>query len=305
MANKILVDPTLFPSIAAFYEKERGDLLQVKTYVTSNCTLGDAFGLLLSGLKPQYESARDKAEEVMQTIADTLDKLSTQVANYKADVEHNEASLQAQIDLLTARLDAIQNPNNPSAVSGGGGYAGGGGGGSYSGPSGSVTPTPSVPPPAQDETPTTINITAEPGSTVTVGNDDTVTTNPPVTAPDPTAVTPDPIATAPDPTATTPVPGTPDPTAVAAENAREAAFYDQFWKEQASVDPLGRTADALREAWESKEPIQLDPTLSGGLGYGAPDPLVAVPFDFSLISSTVPSTMVATSTAPVLIGAAQ
>jgi hypothetical protein len=57
----------------------------------------------------------------------------------------------------------------------------------------------------------------------------------------------------------------------AEQNAREAAFYEQVWEERAAADPLGRGADELRLAWESREPIPIEEVPAGesSLGYAA------------------------------------
>lgn len=55
----------------------------------------------------------------------------------------------------------------------------------------------------------------------------------------------------------------------AAESARESAFYERVWEEKAASDPLGRSADDLRLAWEAREPIPIDdiPVMESGIGY--------------------------------------
>jgi len=51
-------------------------------------------------------------------------------------------------------------------------------------------------------------------------------------------------------------------------SAHDSAMYDRLWKDMAKDDPLGRTAEQLRVAWESREAIEIpDSTSSSTLGY--------------------------------------
>ncbi len=73
------------------------------------------------------------------------------------------------------------------------------------------------------------------------------------------------------------------------QQAERADFYDLLWREQAAKDPLGRTADQLRLAWENRESIVLDESLVKGaatFGY-AEAPVIATPtVDFSIVHAT-------------------
>jgi hypothetical protein len=52
-------------------------------------------------------------------------------------------------------------------------------------------------------------------------------------------------------------------------SAHDSAMYDRLWKDMAKDDPLGRTAEQLRAAWESREAIEIPDSTSGStLGYG-------------------------------------
>jgi hypothetical protein len=51
-------------------------------------------------------------------------------------------------------------------------------------------------------------------------------------------------------------------------SAHDSAMYDRLWKDMAKDDPLGRTAEQLRVAWESREAIEIPDSTSGStLGY--------------------------------------
>jgi len=80
----------------------------------------------------------------------------------------------------------------------------------------------------------------------------------------------------------------PEPTSsLSAEQlAQRATYYDQIWQEQAASDPLGRSADELRLAWENREQIELDESLLAGahtIGYGDTTSLSDVPADLGLL----------------------
>ena len=329
MSQPIKVNDSLFLAIESFYSNQQLALSGIENYLQQNCALGDAFGLLLGGLKPQYDEGREKATSVVRAIEKSIGALRSNVVDYQHDVEEQEKAVQAQTDALRKQADdiaaaaaaAAAATATASSVSSGGGYrtpGGGGGRATYSGPSGSVTPpvtavapSASVVPvaplapvtPAASGVTTTIN--AGEGSTVTVidgngnvvahhnaGTPDPTTTPTPTPIPTPTTAapgtsthagpaTPDPTSIAPPATASaTPL----DPAALAAQNAHHAALYDQLWKDQAAVDPLGRSASELRLAWEARESVALDPASVGGtaIGFGAAaDPLVTIPVNFS------------------------
>jgi hypothetical protein len=62
------------------------------------------------------------------------------------------------------------------------------------------------------------------------------------------------------------------PVASPEQRAHEAALYEHLWKDQAARDPLGRSADELRLAWEEREPLAVDGGLAragASIGYGA------------------------------------
>jgi|GEM_PF-4175856 len=318
MSQPIKVDASLFLAIESFYADQQLALSGVEKYLSSNCVLADAFGLLLSGLKPQYDAGREKATTVMHTIEESIGALRSNVVDYQHDVEEQEKAVQAQTDALRKQAEdiaAVAAAAAASVASSGGGYrtpGGDGGRAPYSGPSGSVTPpvtaaAPSAPvapvAPAAGVTTTTIN--AGEGSTVTVidGNGNVVAHHNagiPDPTPTPTPVSPSSPAVSAPGTSTHAGPATPDPTsaappatasatpldpaALASQNAHHAALYDQLWKDQAAVDPLGRSASELRLAWEARESVALDPASVGGtaIGFGAAaDPLVTIPVNFS------------------------
>ena len=324
MSQPIKVDASLFLAIESFYADQQLALSGMEKYLLSSCVLADAFGLLLSGLKPQYDAGREKATTVMHTIEESIGALRSNVVDYQHDVEEQEKAVQAQSDALRKQAEdiaaaaAAAATAAASSASSGGGYrtpGGDGGRAPYSGPSGSVTPpvtavapvAPSAPvapvAPVAPAAGVTTTINAGEGSTVTVidGNGNVVAhhnagtpdpTPTPIPTPTPTTAapgtsthagpaTPDPTSIAPPATASaTPL----DPAALAAQNAHHAALYDQLWKDQAAVDPLGRSASELRLAWEARESVALDPASVGGtaIGFGAAaDPLVTIPVNFS------------------------
>jgi hypothetical protein len=57
------------------------------------------------------------------------------------------------------------------------------------------------------------------------------------------------------------------------QQAAEAAYYEEIWQELADDDPLGRSADELRELWETREGIVIDAPEAGGIGYAPAEPV--------------------------------
>lgn len=318
MAQQITADPELFPSIAYYYESQCNDLMLIKEFVVANCTLDDAFGLLLSIMKPQYEDARDKTISAMTSITELLRDLASKVDDYAVELDEDEAEISSQLSQLEARVAELEAAAATQAsASAASSAAGGGGGGGYSGPGGNVTagvaaetPAPETPAPetsdvdtsgddntndGDDDGDTIVNITIDgDNNTVTVGEDGEVEVEPTdETAPVPetTPVSPsadEAVGAAPVsdiPSTEPPVAVVLDPAVVEAEDAQRAEFYDQLWEEQAAKDPLGRSADELRLAWEAREPIELDlSTETPAVGYGESLP-AAIPVDFGLLAA--------------------
>lgn len=259
--STIKVDADLFPSIAAFYQEQRGDMLEAKSYVQTYCTLSDSFGLLLSWLKGPYENARDQGFGAFDALANLIDGLAHQVQGFAQDVEEQDADLQAQIDALAkeiAELRDAQNASNSGGYSGGGGGAVGGGGG-YTPP----TPSPVTPPESLGEGDRDIKITINGG-----GGDDNIKVN--VDADGNIEIDidtdDDPVV----PPVLTPVPDDNGLVLSPEDQAQYDAFMDQFWSEQAAEDPLGRTADELRALWEDRDPITPNPDDVTGVAYSTP-----------------------------------
>jgi len=255
-------------------------------------------------------------------------------------------ALQAEVDNLTARVGKLeQGAATSSGANGGGGSGGGGGGAGGAGGGGggsfhSVSPgaaatlptappapapaTPSppiappttvapgtVPPPTAVPgipdhhggsttgvtTPVTVNLTVdERQTTITVGNGNSgaVSVGGDVNG---TAVgAPGGLGTG--AVGTEPLTGS--------SSAHDSAMYDRLWKDMAKDDPLGRTAEQLRVAWESREAIEIPDSTSGStLGYSTdasadlpdlrilPD-LVAVPGLSSSSASGLSTSMLST-----------
>lgn len=262
----IKVDADVFPSVAAFYQEQRGDMLEAKSYVQTYCTLGDSFGLLLSWLKGPYEDARDKGFGAFDALANLIDGLAHQVEGFQQDVEEQDASLQAQIDALAKEIQELREAQNSSNS---GGYSGGGGGGGFSGGGGGGGYTPPTPSPVTpvDEAggDRDINITINGG-----GGDDNIKVNVDAdgnidieidTEGEGDDETPE---LAPDPVPIDAVPA--EPVLTPEEQAEYDAYLDQFWAEQAADDPLGRTADELRALWEGRDPVTPNPDDLVGVG---------------------------------------
>ena len=226
----------------------------------------------------------------------------------EAEREELLRALQAEVDNLTARVGKLeQGAATSSGANGGGGSGGGGGGAGGAGGGGggsfhSVSPgaaatlptsppapapaTPSppiappttvapgtVPPPTAVPgipdhhggsttgvtTPVTVNLTVdERQTTITVGNGNSgaVSVGGDVNG---TAVgAPGGLGTG--AVGTEPLTGS--------SSAHDSAMYDRLWKDMAKDDPLGRTAEQLRVAWESREAIEIPDSTSGStLGY--------------------------------------
>jgi len=210
--------------------------------------------------------------------------------------------LQAEVDNLTARVGQLEQGAATSSGANGGGGSGGGGGGGGGGsfrpvspgaaatlpmaPPAPAPPTPTppivptttvapgtVPPPTAVPgipdahggsttgvtTPVTVNLTVdERQTTITVGNGNSgaVSVGGDVNG----TVVGGPGAFGTGAVGTDPLTGS--------SSAHDSAMYDRLWKDMAKDDPLGRTAEQLRVAWESREAIEIpDSTSSSTLGY--------------------------------------
>jgi len=284
MSQRIAVTDALFPSLDVYYRTQSEALLKTTSYVVKNCTLGDSFGVLLQSLKGPYEHARDTAVSSIKKMTETLDHMGARVEGYKLDVQKHEDSTLATIASLQAQVADLQSQANTGHASSGGG-SGSGGGGGYRGPSGSITPpAPAAQPATPAEVPPPVAAaSAVPPAPASGGIEGGAGTT---TAPPPAGTTPsDPLHPVTPLSGPTPPAGAPTVVAVdpatAAQDAQQAARYQQFWREQATADPLGRTADQLREAWEAREPITFDSATaaSNALGYGSTDkPLITAQF---------------------------
>ncbi len=269
-------------------------------YVRRHCTLNNSTGLLLSMLASPYHDARDQMFVAFDTISELLREVTVQLDGYQQEVEEHEQHTLDEIHaLLEELLTATTTPTQPAPANPNPGapYSGGTGGFGSAGPSNSgagsppdlhnaapidgsldeaTTPQPPTEPedaidledavdpeqPEADDTRTTtidsgdgddITIVVEEGATATIvmGDGNTTTVNGPDPLTESVALETDPDALA---------------AAMAAENAQDAAFYDQWWTELAARDPLHRTADELREAWESRELLDLDASALNELG---------------------------------------
>jgi hypothetical protein len=300
-SESIAVDPAMFPRIHLYYSQERGDLEVIRNYVQTNCTLSDSFGLLLKILQPLYNDARDKSFGAMQTLSNTLNALGQQVDEYEREWAIEEANKQQILDNTpvdpgsTATATATSTaPVMPSSFGGGGGGGSFGGGGNTS--TGSTTTgdgntthdddatstiddndTKTITGDDNDDTNVNVTNNGDGDVTVVINKDGTVT----VTKPDGTVETQE----VEDGSSTdTPIDPTLDPEEIAAQNAREAAFYEEFWKEQAAVDPLGRSADELRLAWENRDPITMnEDIMPTGIGYVSVDAVTPHPELFTVV----------------------
>ena len=221
-----------------------------------------------------------------------------------AEAEREELlrALQAEVDNLTARVGQLEQGAATSSGANGGGGSGGGGGGGGGGsfrpvspgaaatlpmaPPAPAPPTPTppivptttvapgtVPPPTAVPgipdahggsttgvtTPVTVNLTVdERQTTITVGNGNSgaVSVGGDVNG----TVVGGPGAFGTGAVGTDPLTGS--------SSAHDSAMYDRLWKDMAKDDPLGRTAEQLRVAWESREAIEIpDSTSSSTLGY--------------------------------------
>lgn len=349
MSQLIAADPDVFPKLAYYYETQCNDLMAIKEFVVANCTLDDAFGVLLSVMKPQYEEARDKTMNGMDSVIATLRDLGVKAIETKDEFEAQENAIIDDVTTLDHEVTQVQMqptapPGGGSGYGGGpgggsGGSGGGSGGGSYTGGSGDVTGT--IDPgddttsnDGDDDGDTTINVTVNgDNNTVTIGEDGEVD----VVENDPETETETETDTETGTDTETPVDGEPetgteteadtdtdadpeketdsdtttgteagtgtetgtatetidpedenallDPEVVAAENAAKAELYDKFWQEQSANDPLGRTPEELRLAWESREPIELKIDTTNEVGYAPVGP-TPIPEDFSLIPNS-------------------
>ena len=295
----------MFPQVDAFYEKQRSETLQIKNYLQTHCTLGNAFGILLNGMKPQYASARDTAFAALQNIVNTLEKLGDSMAAYGAEVAAEEtknaaeyAALQTQLMPPPTTATQTMPPTKNGGIVGNPNYSARGNAiGSASGEAkaGMLPDNLSEP---KNYNPTEVNsgndigsidINVHSGGTATIiienrdadenGGDREGFTHH-MQRPS-TPETNNHAGGAEERGAEergaqergAEVRGAEELATEARQNAREAAFYDQFWQEQAQNDPLSRSAQELREAWEARQPIDPTATPPGAtsLGYSAPE----------------------------------
>jgi hypothetical protein len=283
MTDIITVDPAMFPQVDAYYQKQRSEALQIKNYLTVNCTLGDAFGLMLSGMKPQYDTARNSAFTAIQTIADTLEKIGDHMAAYGQDVAAEEAEKAAIFAALQAQLvPAPSVTSTPGEAEGttadlNSTRTNQPGGAALSAAAGTLpqfAPSPPVShaavlppnqsPNAAPDTTSGATSGAALGSassvdiTVNGGTANIVIEN---GRNGESFYAGEKISTQQNVIGGNNVFGGDrafgqhESTVIAQQNAREAAFYERFWQEQAATDPLARSADQLRAAWESRQPI--------------------------------------------------
>jgi len=248
----------------------------------------------LKGAARQVTGALGDAEVAEAEREELLRALQAEVDNLAARVGQLEQG---------AATSSGANGGGGSGGGGGGGAAGGGGGGSFhsvspgaaaalpTAPPAPAPPTPSppiappttfapgtVPPPTAVPgipdahggsttgvtTPVTVNLTVdERQTTITVGNGNSgaVTVGGDVNGT---------VVGAPGALGTgavfTGAVGTEPLTG--SSSAHDSAMYDRLWKDMAKDDPLGRTAEQLRVAWESREAIEIPDSTSGStLGY--------------------------------------
>lgn len=207
MSTTIASDETVFAEMQDYLGARAAGARAALSYVTAHCTLGDASGLLLSGLVAPYAEARDACFEGFTALGDLLEGLRDRVADHErfvADQEaENVATLEEMMALLeqaAARLDDLQGiaqrlaaqPVATTGAAGGGGGAGAGGlgggasagggwaggGGSGGGSAGAAAP-PTVevdgaltgaptPVPSADQEGSGVQVVVGDGSTVTV-----------------------------------------------------------------------------------------------------------------------------------------
>jgi len=310
MADQVHVDTEALISLARSYSTLEEDSGRISVYLDANCRLGDAVGFLLLWLKEPFEKGTANGIAAFRSAGDTLRAASDQVLNALNDAESAEQDRIRALEDLNAQLEA------KLAAQPSGGGSGGGGGGSLrpvSPGAGAALPTAPTTPISGTTPPTgpvgsglTINIDDR-DTTVTVGDDNTgtISVNGASSAPSgtglPGTATATPTGGGPslidrilgrtgssttsiDPHLTgTPADGVAalggaapaDPATAAHDNA----LYAELWDEIAKDDPLHRSADQLRELWESREAIQLPADGAGQstLGYGAPTDAAAMP----------------------------
>ena len=308
MTGQKQVDPPTLESLAQSYTTLEHDATAISAYLHANCQLDNSIGLLLFWLRPMFEQGRDHGFTAFANASVALKGAAHQVTGALHDAEVAEAergellrALQAEVDNLTARVGQLeQGAATSSGVNGGGGSGGSGSGGGGGGGGGSFRPVSpgaaatlptappapappiappttvapgTVPPPAAVPgipdahggsttgvtTPVTVNLTVdERQTTITVGNGNSgaVSVGGDVNG----TVVGAPGALGTGAVGTDPLTGS--------SSAHDSAMYDQLWKDMAKDDPLGRTAEQLRVAWESREAIEIpDSTSSSTLGY--------------------------------------
>lgn len=278
--SEIRMDPALKPRVVGFYEDMRGASESIGAYVESHTRLDGSYGLLLGWLKPRYDAAR-------ATSTDALVGLTSLIETLGGQFEAAVADLQDYDDEVRVIYESMQ----PEAGGYGGGHGGGSGG--YSGGSGGYSPAPApapvaapvaapapapapaAPAPAvEPEQPSRLSISVEVGADGEVDVDVEVAGGADVDGDIDVDVEAPPAPEAQAETEPDPLPEL-IPASFTPEDYEHLLTteerYRAVWEQLAAEDPLGRSPEELRLAFEERDALPAEPFVPGGeptLGYG-------------------------------------
>ncbi|GIG27308.1 hypothetical protein [Cellulomonas denverensis] len=311
MACEIVVDPEVMSQVTDVVTQQSLSANSVRDYVETHCTLGGEFGLLISGLKGNYETARDQCIDAFVNIEMVLAGLGGRLHEYAEDMAATEQDVCETLERVTAELDAASSGSGPGGAGTGGAFGGGGSAGGFSGGGGGG----GIPQSAwesasgesealaeqvraareqvqRDAAPTGEGggvpgagsgavggdqiINAGDGVQVIIGEGNSGQMNISIgsgnaqsigsgAAPDPEpSVGDDELLDFLDPAG--------DPADDLADLTADAVAYREIWTEMAARDPLGRSPEELRLAWENRDQITIEeaPGLNPGTATDGP-----------------------------------
>jgi hypothetical protein len=139
MADTVAVEESALTSLKSAYTTLAKDVTSASNYLSANCELSNASGLLLAPLQPAYNACRDIASSAVASLGKALSGLATQVDGALSDAQKTEQANQSvtnKLDQILAELTQINaklgsGSGGGNSGGGGGGYPSGGGGGGY------------------------------------------------------------------------------------------------------------------------------------------------------------------------------
>lgn len=130
MASTIAVEESALTSLKTAYTTLAADVKSASGYVSANCELTNASGVLLAPLEPAYNACRDIASDAITALGTALGGLATHVEGVLSDAEKTEQanqSVTSKLNALIAEVAQLKAEIGAGGAGGGGGYSGGGG----------------------------------------------------------------------------------------------------------------------------------------------------------------------------------